>query len=211
MINHNDIWHSIDRLAAKHGLTASGLARRAGLDPTTFNPSKRTTSGGRARWPSTESIAKILEATDTSMTQFVSLLNQDSESGGLVKAMPLINLSQAAKTGSFDEAGLPSGKSWDEIELPVIVDDPCYAIEITGNALEPVYREGDVIVIAPNANIKRSDRVIIKMAKGDILVRQLVRQTANKVEVRTFNPKHADRTFSREEILWIARIIWASQ
>ena len=60
MIRHAEIWRAIDRLAAKHGLTASGLARRAGLDATAFNKSKRKGPSGKPRWPSTESVAKIL-------------------------------------------------------------------------------------------------------------------------------------------------------
>ena len=52
-MRHEDIWRALDSLAAERGLSASGLARRSGLDPTTFNPSKRSTPEGRARWPST--------------------------------------------------------------------------------------------------------------------------------------------------------------
>ena len=63
MMRHDDIWRAIDALAAEHGLSASGLARKAGLDPTAFNPSKRIGADGRARWPSTESVAKVLAAT----------------------------------------------------------------------------------------------------------------------------------------------------
>ena len=61
------VWAALDRLVARAGLSPSGLARRAGLDPTTFNRSKRITSGGRERWPSTESLAKALAATGSSM------------------------------------------------------------------------------------------------------------------------------------------------
>jgi phage repressor protein C with HTH and peptisase S24 domain len=60
MLTHAQVWSAIDRLATRAGLSASGLAKRAGLDPTTFNKSKRFTAEGRARWPSTESIAKAL-------------------------------------------------------------------------------------------------------------------------------------------------------
>ncbi|MGH6675657.1 MAG: helix-turn-helix transcriptional regulator, partial [Xanthobacteraceae bacterium] len=63
MLTHAQVWAAIDRLAERAGLSASGLARRAGLDPTTFNKSKRVTPSARARWPSTESIAKALAAT----------------------------------------------------------------------------------------------------------------------------------------------------
>ena len=73
-MRHDDIWRAIDALAAEHGLSASGLARKAGLDPTAFNPSKRVGADGRARWPSTESVAKILTATGTSIEAFAALV-----------------------------------------------------------------------------------------------------------------------------------------
>jgi len=48
MLQHGDVWRGIDRLAAKHGLSASGLARRAGLDPTAFQSIERITRGSSA-------------------------------------------------------------------------------------------------------------------------------------------------------------------
>ncbi len=85
MLRHGDIWRGIDELARDNGLTPSGLARRAGLDPTTFNKSKRLSRGGKPRWPSTESIAKILEATDCSLAGFAALIG---EADGAVAAQP---------------------------------------------------------------------------------------------------------------------------
>src|SRR5256885_1545956 len=73
MLQHVDVWRGIDRLAAKYGLSPSGLARRAGLDPTAFNPSKRITREGRPRWPSTESLSKVLGVTGESFSGFVTL------------------------------------------------------------------------------------------------------------------------------------------
>lgn len=74
MFTHGQIWRAIDRLAERNELSVSGLARKAGLDPTTFNPSKRIAADGRPRWPSTESVAKVLETTDTSLEEFFSIL-----------------------------------------------------------------------------------------------------------------------------------------
>ena len=54
MLTHAQIWNALDRLAARSGLSASGLAKRAGLDPTTFNKSKRITPDGRQRWQITD-------------------------------------------------------------------------------------------------------------------------------------------------------------
>ncbi len=74
MLRHDDIWRAIDRLASAKGLSVSGLAKLAGLDPTTFNRSKRATGDGKLRWPSTESLSKILSATGASLNEFVALI-----------------------------------------------------------------------------------------------------------------------------------------
>src|SRR5690242_3381970 len=76
-LTHEQIWSALDRLAARASLSPSGLARRAGLDPTTFNKSKRVTADGRERWPSTESLAKALTAAGASIDTFVELIGSD--------------------------------------------------------------------------------------------------------------------------------------
>ncbi len=78
MLSHDQIWEALDRLAERHELTPSGLARRAYLDPTSFNKSKRLSADGRLRWPSTESIAKVLDATGASMEQFMAFMRPDA-------------------------------------------------------------------------------------------------------------------------------------
>lgn len=74
MLSHERVWAAIDALAARYSLSASGLAKRAGLDSTAFNKSKRQSADGRPRWPSTESLAKIIEATDSSLDEFFLLV-----------------------------------------------------------------------------------------------------------------------------------------
>ena len=73
MLSHARVWAAIDKLAARYGLSASGLARKAGLDATSFNRSKRVSPEGRERWPSTESVSKILAATGASLEEFLHL------------------------------------------------------------------------------------------------------------------------------------------
>src|SRR5271168_1161757 len=114
MLAHAQIWSAIDRLAARAGLSPSGLAKRAGLDPTTFNKSKRITPDGRARWPSTESIAKSLAATGATLEQFVALISDQGKPDG--NAVPLISFAEAGASGRFDDNGFPAGgDGWDAI------------------------------------------------------------------------------------------------
>jgi phage repressor protein C with HTH and peptisase S24 domain len=136
MLTHAQIWGAIDRLAARAGLSASGLAKRAGLDPTTFNRSKRITPDGRARWPSTESVAKILTATGTNIDAFIALIG-DGPRRVATRAVPLIGFAQAGTGGYFDDAGFPVGRGWDEIAFPEVEDEHAYVLEVSGDSMQP--------------------------------------------------------------------------
>ncbi len=210
MLRHADIWKAIDRLAAKHGLSASGLARRAGLDPTTFNKSKRVGPDGRLRWPSTESVSKVLEATGEPMGGFLALIGERARRG-LARKVPLLGYAQAGAAGYFDDAGYPAGSGWDEIEVPSVGDPNAYALKVTGDSMEPVYRKGDILILEPDAAVKRGDRVVVKTAKGEVMAKEVLRRSGRKVELRSLNPRHADRSFAPKDIQWMARILWVSQ
>jgi phage repressor protein C with HTH and peptisase S24 domain len=209
MLTHAQIWNALDRLAARAGLSASGLAKRAGLDPTTFNKSKRITPEGRARWPSTESVAKSLAATGTTIDTFVQLIEDGSKPAR--QAVPLIGFAEAGAGGYFDDGGFPAGKGWDEIPFPAVNDENAYALEISGSSMEPAYRDGAVIIVSPAASVRKNDRVVVKTREGEVMVKELKRKTAKSIELRSINPAHTDRTLPTRDVLWIARIVWASQ
>lgn len=210
MLQHADIWRAIDILANQRGMSPSGLAKRAGLDPTTFNKSKRITKDGKYRWPSTESISKILQASGASLGEFMSLLDEGMGATAYQK-LPLIGFAQAGNEGYFDDAGYPAGSGWDEILFPDSSDPHAYAIEISGDSMEPLYRDGDVVIVSPQANLRRGDRVVLKTRDGEVLAKLLRRRTAQKVELQSLNPAHEDRSIPVENVEWIARITWASQ
>jgi phage repressor protein C with HTH and peptisase S24 domain len=213
MLTHTQLWTALDRLAARAGLSASGLAKAAGLDPTSFNKSKRITPEGRERWPSTESVAKALAATHTSLDTFVRLIG---ESGHVMaQALPLIGFSAtgnpAESSAAFDDAGIPVGKSWDQITFPDIDDENTYGIEVSGNSLEPAYRDGTVLLVSPNASIRRGDRIVVKSKDGKVMVSELKRRTSKLIELRSLDADATERTVSLRDVLWLQRIVWASQ
>jgi phage repressor protein C with HTH and peptisase S24 domain len=191
-------------------MSASGLARRSGLDPTTFNKSKRITKEGKQRWPSTESIAKVLAATGDSLAEFVAQMGEGNASV-LAQRIPVIGYAQAGDKGYFDDAGYPTGSGWDEVLFPQIGDLHAFALEISGDSMEPIFRDGDTIVVSPGAGIRRGDRVVVRTREGEVMAKELARQSARKVELVSLNEAHPDRTLNVEEIDWIARIVWASQ
>ena len=209
MLTHAQIWSAIDGLAKRSGLSPSGLAKRAGLDPTTFNKSKRITPDGRARWPSTESVAKSLAATGSTLDQFVALISESARPPA--EAVPLIGFAEAGVGGYFDDGGFPNGKGWDEIPFPAVDDEHVYALEISGELMHPAYRDGTVIIVSPAAPIRRGDRVVVKTRDGEVMAKELKRKTTKSLELKSLNPEHPDRMLASDEVIWVARIVWASQ
>lgn len=220
-LTHSEIWSAIDRLAARNKLTPSGLARKAGLDPTTFNKSKRRAPDGRERWPSMESFAKILAATNTSMTEFVS--DSPAAVGGVPgpigsyppqpSTIPLLGLARAGAGGFFDDGGYPVGQGWDEVDFPVPSRSAqgIYALEVQGDSMMPLYRDGDLLIVEANAETRKGDRVVVRTREGEVLAKVLVRRTTRQIELMSINPAHANIVFDLSDIEWIARILWASQ
>jgi len=214
-MKHEEIWRALDTLAAEKGLSTSGMARLAGLDPTTFNVSKRQLGDGRARWPSTESIAKVLDATGCTLENFSGLVTGaralSAHRGGLSRRVPLIGFAQAGSDGYFDDGGYPVGGGWDEVTLPEVDDPHAYALEISGDSMEPVFRDGDRVVVSPAAPIRRGDRVVVRTTSGAVMAKQLVRRSARRIELLSLNPAHPGYTFELGEVAWLHRIVWASQ
>ena len=125
--------------------------------------------------------------------------------------VPLIGFAEAGSQGFFDDAGFPLGHGWDEITFPKL-DNGLYALEISGDSMLPLYRDGDRIIVDPHAqNLRRGDRVVVKTTDGEVLAKELVRQTVKSVELRSLNPAYPDRQIDRKDVAWVARIVWASQ
>ncbi|MFG5117782.1 helix-turn-helix transcriptional regulator [Methylorubrum sp. POS3] len=210
MLSHEQIWAAIDRLAERYGYSASGLARRAGLDATSFNRSKRIGPDGRKRWPSTESVSKVLAATGASLDDFLRLV--ESREGPARTMVPLIGLTQAGAGRLFTDEGMPAGgPGWDEIEFPDLDGERAFALEVQGDSMKPLYRDGDVLIVSPTASIRKGDRVVARLANGEVVAKELRRRTARTVELISLNPDHEDRTVPLAEIAWMARVMWVRQ
>lgn len=210
MLTHEQIWAAIDALAAQYGLSPSGLARRAGLDPTSFNRSKRIGPEGRERWPSTESVAKILRATGAGLDEFIGLIDP-ALTRPKHSRLPIVPLEELGQDELFDHKGMPLEEDWERIPVPDLDEEETFAVAVAGDALLPLYRDGDVLVVSPSARLRRGDRAVLRTVDGAILGGQITRATARDVDVMSFNPRRRGWTFRRRQIAWIGRVLWARQ
>ena len=215
-MRHEDVWRALDTLAAEKGLSPSGLARAAGLDPTAFNRSKRATAHGRLRWPSTESLSRVLAATGASLETFTALVSGAPRAlaglrpswRGLERQGPaarrLPQMAFSSLTGGEDPAD-----SGEETASPIVADPGSYAIRLDSPAFEPVLREGALLIASPEVPVRSGDRVILREANGAIRAGIVSLAPADTIALESFGQASAI-ALPRGAIGWMHRIGWAS-
>ncbi len=196
-LSYFEIWRGIDRLAQNKGLSPSGLAIKAGLDPTSFNKSKRIGPDGKRRWLSMESLNKVLSATHTSFLEFISLCGQEALSS---QSLPLI-VTKDLLTYTDEKGYFIPSDNIDTFDIPMALPNDCYAVELSQGIYN--YQPGDILIVNPQTEIRRGDRIIIK--HGDtISIDKFIRQTKNTLETENEN-------IDIDTVDWMTRIIWVRQ
>ena len=75
----------------------------------------------------------------------------------------------------------------------------------------PVFRDGDTVIISPATSIRRGDRIVIKTSYGEVMAKILLRQSTERIELKSMNQVHEDYSLDYENVSWMSRIFWASQ
>ncbi len=215
-LTHDWIWSAIDTLAERRGLTPSALARLAGLDPTTFNRSKRLTPEGRPRWPSTESIAKVLEATATTLDDFATLdfedtleISFDEAEEGEISGVPIVGRIRGGVVPDWEPPLEHKMTANGRQALEPVRRR--FALAVVDASLEPAYSAGNVLVASEAAEPRAGDRVLVKPAGMPVFARLLIASTASRIEIAPFGSETTRISLRRREIDWLARIVLVRQ
>ena len=106
-------------------------------------------------------MAKIIEATGASLDEFTGLI--EGRPGSCRPAsvarrssVPLLGFAQAGAGGFFDDAGFPAGQGWDLVDLPAQSPESSYALQVQGDSMLPLYRNGDVLIVEPGAITRKA-------------------------------------------------------
>ncbi|MCV6599709.1 MAG: helix-turn-helix transcriptional regulator [Alphaproteobacteria bacterium] len=204
MISHKKIWCAIDKIAKDANLSPSGLAKKAGLDPTSFNKSKRVGNGGKLRWPSTESLYKILKVLNKDLSYFSSLAEPNSFSE--INIIANIN---GNNSGFYEN---DTDNEWEKIAFPRSFPNGTIAIRVKGYDLEPIYRKNDILIISKNEKaLTEDERVAIKTKDNKIIIKAFVEQNKSKITVKSICDKENLEHLDKNNIDWIGKIKWVSQ
>ena len=211
MLTHRLIWDAIDRLAERNGLSASGLAKRAGLDPTTFNRSKRVGKNGKLRWPTTESLAKILQATGMTVTDLLAEI-EDTGPAAQQLRVPILPGSTSELDRAFDTDGNPAGTEWLVGDAVPVADPAAFGIEVPDERFRPYFRPGNLLIVSPGAQIEQGTLVLLQVRAphASLCVREVIRRENDSLLVRgRDDPANVEAIMNRD-LDWYSRIVFSS-
>ena len=193
-MQYEQVWDAVDKLARLHGLSPSGLAKKAGLDATTFNKSKRVRPDGKKRWPSLE--------------QFYSLIDEELQPESL-NSVPYIKFSELGNGINIlnDE---PQTDSWTRKNFPATTAG-LYGIELDVDDYVPLYRKNSTIIAAKNAEICKGDRMVVFCKNNDILIKEFAHRTATTLVLSDIMDSRKTTEVNITDIALVSRIYWVSQ
>ena len=211
MLTHELIWGAIDRLAERNGLSASGLARLAGLDPTTFNPSKRIGKNGKQRWPTTESISKVLLATGLSVSDLLAEIDAPKNDNGSLLRLPVYSSTSSDLTNAFDGDGKPAGTNWIVGDSFPVSDPSAFALEVPDGRFQPFFRPGNLIVVSPKAQVRESDLILAHVTRPEtsVGVFEVVTRSERMLEVRDHARVNGNAFLDLSDVNWYSRIVFS--
>ncbi len=205
----DEIWNAIDKLAKINNMSPSAMAKKAGLNSTTFNKSKRIGPDGKKRWPSFESINKLIVAFNISLLDFYNIANPKNPNQNTLwpNLLPVCNYSNLKNEKIEQNTFVTS--DWPKTAFPGR-DENLYMLELDISNFEPFYNNGSNLIISKHTDIRKNDMVIIISKNGTVTIGKFFRQTMEYIELLPINAK-ASAKQSLSKIKMINRIVWASQ
>lgn len=125
-----------------------------------------------------------------------------AEAPSVQRMIPVLGTAVGGEHGNLDEdielTELHIGEVVDQVARPhsLANDDAAYALTVVGDSMSPRFEPGEIVIVSPRWSIAIGSDVIVQLRGPDgdgerikmVLIKKLVRRTANHVELQQYNP-----------------------
>ncbi len=132
--------------------------------------------------------------------QLDSLLDQgrldteekESPSIAAGRLVPVINKLEAGYPADFDDLDYPVGIADDYVRCPDVHDPNAFAVRVVGDSMEPRFREGDIVIFSPAAEVHNGDDCFIRFSMPhETTFKRVFFEPDNKVRLQPRNEKYS--------------------
>jgi len=77
---------------------------------------------------------------------------------------------------------------------------------VSGDSMEPDYRQGDIVVFSPNAQVRNGDDCFVRFASGETTFKRFYQDSPETIRLQPLNNKYPAEVFPCDDItgLWPA-------
>lgn len=124
--------------------------------------------------------------------------------------IPLINKVAAGYPKGFTDLDYPARIADDYVGAPHVSDPDAFALTICGDSMVPEYREGDIVVFSPLAEVEEGCDCLarIETSQETTFKRVFFEDGGARLRLQPLNPKYPPLTLPREQVAGLYRAVW---
>jgi len=125
-----------------------------------------------------------------------------------LRQIPVVGISHAGKFIEANDAMFPAGTA-DEYMLTLDQGERSFGVKVEGDSMEPLFMDGDYLVVNPDLAAQSGDYVIAKNDQGESIIRKLT-LTDKYMALKPLNPAYEPifvTSDSPEQYIIIGKIV----
>lgn len=124
------------------------------------------------------------------------------------RLVPVINKVAAGYPGDFNDLDYPVGVADDYVRCPDLHDPNAFAVRVVGDSMESKFREGDIVIFSPAAEVHNGDDCFIRFSMPhETTFKRVFFEADNKIRLQPRNEKYSPTTIDGKRINGLYRAI----
>ncbi len=108
------------------------------------------------------------------------------------RLVPVINKVAAGYPTDFNDLDYPVGMADDYVRCSDLHDPNAFAVRVVGDSMEPKFREGDIVIFSPAAEVRNGDDCFVRFSSPhETTFKRVFFESGNKVRLQPRNEKYS--------------------
>ncbi|MFQ5912423.1 MAG: helix-turn-helix domain-containing protein [Nitrospinota bacterium] len=135
---------------------------------------------------------------------------QEPGVGALGALVPIVgHVSGGDSENLWGDGDFPVGTGFDQLSCASDLSDAnAFALEVRGDSMAPVFRNGAVVIVSPNRQVKSGDFAVVRTQEGKSHFK-MVWLESDQVRLTSINPAEPPMVFRTRDVRWIYPVVWA--